>query len=633
MASQNRGEASLRPLPPLPPTNSKPQTPERPGIDKKIQPITNEKEATVPTSRPLPALPPTTPPQIKKINSDQKLSSSSDGANFQPKNNNNKVNNTPNTPNTPNSPNSKAPFKTAPKLMKAQSESVGLSIHLNNNQTVEKAKPPPPPPRLNSPRNTQLELPTDSINNTQNNNNNSNNSSKLVNEKLERSSSENSHLSINETHQKTTKSSKSFRRGHHYSRIIEKGSPDEIMNDLEKYLELLKKFGNANKQILAVARSTQNSISNCGKFRDEILKEQLAMAKGNLELSNNAYLLNLKGLSQLAIKTLDHIQKLNREFISLGGNTISVLNALKSITLELEDKVLHKQALTASNTANESFLNIVNYVYENLQFEQDEEDYVRAIKKKMEGIITLLVCSSMSSGKLITYGKILEIEAAVRLIAIAVSKLINAFNSAIKLQIIIDAKVASCSISYLTGSLTELVTNINLLAKPELRQSLVDATSKIKSKLTDFMEQLKKEVSNPNSQSKISLDALYEPFQSSIKELLMIIISHSSIELSELAVTSSTPLTQQQIDRILKLTSFVDDPFSVGAVQLSNQSSSVAVDVQDVNIWKEAPDSDQTIIFTSEQTIRCATLNKLVTALTTAKNHGFLYISFILFSY
>ena len=294
-----------------------------------------------------------------------------------------------------------------------------------------------------------------------------------------------------------------------------------VLSEVEhtKLCDGFKKLSNANKQLLAVARSGFDIAAT--KTVDFKALEQEC---NDLNQFNTKFAQYVRD----AAKELNHSKtcKIACLTLDITNFTIIICAALK-ITAhdgQTNSESFFKQCLKAITTVQNSLYGVIA----NLKEVSDKIDasvipQLDLHAKKINSILSGLVGSKVT-GKLVSATTTLEVEAASRAVLTSIFKLICSFNQPVLDQsLILDAKTASCCISQLWATLTDeenISTNTNLLAVPELREKIMNFASDVKASFAVFMQQTKRLVSNPSKLAFQELQKHFQPIKSLLREIV-----------------------------------------------------------------------------------------------------------------
>src|SRR3990167_4250008 len=315
-----------------------------------------------------------------------------------------------------------------------------------------------------------------------------------------------------------------------------------------KLCESFKKFSNANKQLVAIARAAQSKIGP-GKKVDVA---DLELKRSDLADFNSKFTEYVKE----AAKDFDHKQtcKVACLTVDISNFTANICSALQGATLEcVSDDSFFKQCLKGITTARDSLCGVID----ELTMVSDKIDpsiipQLESLEKKISDLLSGLVGSKVT-GPIISISNKLELEAAVRAAILSLFKLLSSFNSATLEQCILtEAKVAASCISQLWATLNEnATTNTNLLSLPWIKEKIQAFGTDIKARFSEFMNETKQQVANPSKNTYNQLKRFYEPIKSVLREIVANFQAFATTDTSTLqqGKVSQIPLTPKHYQR------------------------------------------------------------------------------------
>ena len=382
-------------------------------------------------------------------------------------------------------------------------------------------------------------------------------------------------------------------------------------------LNLLKKFSNANKQLLAVSRTTAERLKTLQSSKVEFMTAQLQLAREELSAANTKYTEAVRD----ALSKPDHVNTIKVVHLTsdVANYTSLICAGMKSVAMEFKaDDSCFLPVLTSLLTARDSLTSLLEIL------ETTKEKIDKSISVELTGYVknlaaltnTLLACKS---GKLIPFGRKLELEAAARAATCSIVKLVNSFGRPIEQSIVYETKVASSCISQLWATLNELSSSPNMLSFKKAKLILTDFLSDLKVNLAEFMESTKQQVSNPSPDVLQVMKSHAQP----IRELLFNIVANINLfaEIDTSTITENEinlTVTETHKKRASLVTGDPEDLVPPPPSTTQAQSIDIPDDaVPDINpIWYEPNNDDGRILYTETKTIKCATLNKLLIHLT-----------------
>lgn len=388
----------------------------------------------------------------------------------------------------------------------------------------------------------------------------------------------------------------------------------------EQINEACKKFCNANKQLLAVSRSTFATAKNIlTTAKIEFLDAQLGLALDDLKDFNNKYSQFIRD----SAKVYDHKKTVNNACLTIDISNFSsiICAALKLAAIECEDESMFRQCLKAITTIRDSLMLVIDAL--NAAQDKVDSSLVPQLEKRLGACNSSLagLVGHKTTGPLITDGTRMEIEAAIRAAVVSIARLVNSFNGTLEQTIVSEAKVASCCVAQVWATLNEMVnTNTNLLAIPKIREIISSYTSEIKQGFNIFMEKTKMQVANPSEDQFEAMKANEAPFRALLRKIVAHIQAFSEIDTenrSSVVVEDIKP-NEKHNNAADK---FVSDPEDIVPPPPDNIKQS-AIDHPDDfvpstdNIWDEPTDDKGRVLYTDSGDLRCSTLNKLIIYIT-----------------
>ena len=194
----------------------------------------------------------------------------------------------------------------------------------------------------------------------------------------------------------------------------------ELLSEEEhnKLFELYKKFSNGNKQLLAVTRAMVEKILSGQKEKGpkiEIVITQLQLTREELQIINNKF----AELTRNSQKLYNHIKTLEiLEFSTeIAHYTSLIATAIKTIALEYkDDDALYKPTFTSITTARDSIEELIAFMKGIV--DKIDENWINNMTMHCKNCSLLIesLLATRSAGKLITFGRRLEVEAASRVV-------------------------------------------------------------------------------------------------------------------------------------------------------------------------------------------------------------------------
>ena len=294
-------------------------------------------------------------------------------------------------------------------------------------------------------------------------------------------------------------------------------------DQLNTFSKLAKRLLAANKQLLAVSRTAAEKIKKLPNSpKVEFISSQLNIARDELQEAVTQMNELLMDTSKLA--DVNHLNKVLNATLPLSQNTSSICTGLKSVAVVAGDPPFMKPVLTSITTGRDSinefieFLNDFSEKFDISLFEKLALD-AKNCDQLLESIIGL------TSGKLITLGKRLEVEASARVVIISIVKLINLFSYPIEQTIINQARVCSCTISQLCSNLNEISSDPTVKSNKEIKIQILEFVSELKRLYWEFIEKTKTEVGDYQLENLQSFENMKNYFVG-LKEYVVTVVSH-----------------------------------------------------------------------------------------------------------
>jgi len=125
-------------------------------------------------------------------------------------------------------------------------------------------------------------------------------------------------------------------------------------------LNSLKKFSNANKQLLAVSRPVYEKLSTLHLSpKVEVMNAQLEVTRDDLSKVNAGFIESITDASQ-RVSHLETI-KVAHEAIIVASDTSNICAAMKAVTIELKGETsIFRSVLTSITTARDSIILLVD---------------------------------------------------------------------------------------------------------------------------------------------------------------------------------------------------------------------------------------------------------------------------------
>lgn len=419
-------------------------------------------------------------------------------------------------------------------------------------------------------------------------------------------------------------------------RLPPKPQQDMSFEDAKVVFESLKKYYNANKQLGLLANVASNKAQCLTNVNADTLKKQLELARTQLQSSNNELTTLVRATAKSA--SGEAVIGLLNLVMEVAKGCSYACASTKSIAIEASDEKLFKQSLTAITTAREAVGGLLEVLQQHTEYLGNAVvTQLEACLKTVEQSIGALVSSR--SGKLITTGRLLELEAASRSAVTAVSKLVGTFKLLITKNVLTAAKVASCTVAQLNATLNETATkNDNMLAIPEVKQWILEAANAVKDAFNTFMETTKEEVSSTDSGSHSRMQEAMEPLRALICDTLTKIEAIAEVDTSEsqsikLSMIKPTDKMRARAEKVAS----IPDPLVPPAPEQESQRRLDIPDnaVPDIDpIWDEPEeDTEDRIMYSAPDQLKCATLNKLIRQLSSEKSPDMKFVKTFITTY
>jgi hypothetical protein len=379
--------------------------------------------------------------------------------------------------------------------------------------------------------------------------------------------------------------------------------------------EACKKFGNANKQLLAVSRSTLGKVrASLSPVKVEFLNAQLGVAAEDLLDFNNRFLVFVKE----AQKAYDHKKTCNISCLTVDlANFSSIIcAALKLAASECEsDASVFKTSFLSISTVRDSLAGLVDAL--SLTAEKVDASLIPQLQdhlKKTSSTLASLV-GNKCSGPLISLGARMETEAAARAAVVSIAKLVNSFNSPLEQSILTEAKVASCCVAQLWGVLNESLAGTNMLAMPAVRETVSTFGVEIKQQFADFMQRTKEQVANPSVDAFAIMKENERPMRALLHEIVASFRAFSEVDTSDRE--SLDDVIKPTEEHLKKAETIVADPPEIVPPPPASFTQS-SLDIPDdyvestESIWDEPEEDEGRVLFSDNGNLRCSTLNKLI---------------------
>jgi len=403
----------------------------------------------------------------------------------------------------------------------------------------------------------------------------------------------------------------------------------------DRILASLKKFSNANKQLLGVSRSAAEAVTELcqSSSKVEFMTLQLRMAREELVDASHTYL----GGVQAAGKALEHTETVRAAYTTLEVASLSLLlcTGMKAVVLETgkNQTSLFSSVLTSIVTVRDALLGLVQ-VWSHIPKGKVDQNLTTQLEPSVKGfrlLITALVASR--SEQMISEGRKVELEASAQAAMVSVVKLTNSFARPIEKSIVYDTKVASCSISQLWAILNDVTTSPTLVSVPAIKSRIEEAGTDLRTSFVRFMECMKQEVAEPSDRSFTIVKEASQTLRDLLHDIVAQINCYARVSSKELAhedvdstLSRFTPIPAD-LQRATFITQEPEDlvplPPSVEQKQSLDLPDNYVPDVDP--IWEEPVSDEGRLIFSSDgNSIRRGTLNKLITRLTDDLNVNFM---------
>ena len=327
-------------------------------------------------------------------------------------------------------------------------------------------------------------------------------------------------------------------------------APELSVEELvDKIFEALKKFCNANKQIIVVSKSAETKIDSSSHPSKESGKANLLIGRDNLTGTNTNYDAKIKSGMKSSNKTIDIILENLQGIIDVASSAYFLMSILKTNTIEFGDESLFKQSLTSITTSRDSIQSLVDLLNFHSKLRSDPiTAQLKNIVKNSDMALNMLIGSK--AGKLITDCKRNELIAASKVVINSLSSILNSFITNNKSNLVTEVKVASCTISQLLATLNDTISsNLNLFSLPSIKMKITNQSNNLKLLFGDFMEILIELVSCKIQNSRNSSTSLLESFElirNAVKEIVTDFCRYGEIDTTELAQGELPNLTPSE---------------------------------------------------------------------------------------